>query len=91
VGEKLDAVAKQLQDLMGGERRRRRRGQQQVENLTGVRSSLMQLLGMLQEVDRAPTSQVTQQVPQVHGSAEAMIQEWNEFQSQRLAPLNLQP
>ncbi len=87
--ENLDAVAKQLQELLGGERRRRRG--QQAENLTGVRSSLMQLLGMLQEVDRAPTSQVTQQVPKVHASAEAMIQEWTEFRSQRLASLHLEP
>jgi photosystem II stability/assembly factor-like uncharacterized protein len=88
--EKLDGVAKQLQELIGGEGRRRRRGQQ-AENLTGVRSSLQQLLGMLQEVDRAPTSQVAGQVPKLHASAERMIQQWSEFQKAQLAPLNVQP
>jgi hypothetical protein len=88
--EKLDAAAKQLQELLGGGGGRRRRRGQQAVNLTGVRSSLQQLLGMLQEVDRAPTSQVEQQIPLVRASSERMIQDWSEFHSQQLAPLNLQ-
>jgi len=85
----LDALSKQLQELVGGERRRRRG--QQPENLTGVRSSLLQVLNMLQEVDRAPTMQVADQVPKLHASTESLIQWWNQFESGQLRPLNVQP
>jgi hypothetical protein len=87
--EKLDAISKQLQALPGGERRRR--SGQQAENLTGVRSSLMQLLTMLQEVDREPTTQAAEQVPKLHTLTSKIIQEWNDFETRQLAPMNLQP
>ena len=87
--EKLDADSKQLQALQGGERRRRRG--QAAENLTAVRSSLLQLLGMFQEADREPTTQAAGQVPKVHASTTRMIEQWNAFQSQQLAPLDLHP
>jgi hypothetical protein len=86
--EKLDAISKQLQAFQGGERRRRRG--QAAENLTGIRSSLLQLLNMFQEADREPTTQAADQVPKVHASTTKIIQEWNEFQTQQLASLNLQ-
>ena len=87
---KLDEVSKQLQAVVGGEGRRRRRGQQE-QNLTGVRTSLMQLLNILQEADLAPASQAAEQVPKLHQATTAVIEEWSCFQSGQLAPLNLKP
>jgi photosystem II stability/assembly factor-like uncharacterized protein len=85
---KLDTVIKQVQALQGGETRRRRG--QQGQNLIAVRSSLMQLLTILQEVDRAPTSQAAAQVPILHQQARDVIQLWSRFEAAQLAPMKLQ-
>ncbi len=87
--EKLDAVSKELQAIEGGEGRRRRGSHP--ENLTGVRSSLLQLLNMLQEVDREPTTQAAAQVPKLHQAVAAVMQQWNSFESRQLAPLHAEP
>ncbi|HZP24914.1 MAG TPA: glycoside hydrolase [Terriglobales bacterium] len=87
--EKLDALSKQLVALEGGQFRRRRG--QQAANLTGVRSSLLQLMNMLQEADRAPTNQIAEQVSIVHPNVTTVIQNWSEFESSQLKPLNLEP
>ena len=85
---KLDTVLKQVEALQGGESSRRRG--QQAQNLNGVRSSLVQLLTMLQEVDRAPTSQTAAQVPVLHHQATDVIQLWSRFEAAQLAPMKLQ-
>ena len=85
---KLDAVSKDLTALEGGGGGRRRRGPQP-ENLSGVQAQVMQLFGALQEVDEAPTTQVAAAVPKVHQSAKTVMQQWSEFQSKELAPLNI--
>jgi photosystem II stability/assembly factor-like uncharacterized protein len=87
---KLDAVSKELETLKGGEGRRRR-GQQPAPTLTGARSSLQQVLSMLQEVDVAPTSQVSEQVPKLHQETSAVTEQWTQFESGQLTPLNIQP
>jgi len=56
-----------------------------------VRSSLLQLLNMLQEADRLPTTQAAAQVPKLHQAATAVIQQWNSFESRQLAPLHAEP
>ncbi len=89
-GEKLGAVSNQLKALMGGGGGRRRRGQQ-AENLSGVRSSLLQLFNMLQEADQAPTTQAAEQVPTMHTKTEAVIQQWTDFAHTQLTPLKLAP
>src|ERR1019366_3759719 len=58
---KIDAAIVELQSLAGGGGRRRRGAQ--TESLSGVRSSLLELLSVLQEVDAAPTMQATQAIP----------------------------
>ncbi len=84
---KLDEAGKQLQTLLGGERRRRRGPQPQ--NLTGLRSSLQQLLTMLQDVDRAPTQQTAAEVPKLHQAMSTAVEDWKRFEQSQLAPLGL--
>jgi len=86
---KLDAASKELESLEGGESRRRRGPH--AETLSGTRDSLLQMLNMLQEVDAAPTTQAAQEVPKLHQSTEALVQRWQEVQTQDLAPLNVRP
>ncbi len=61
------------------------------ENLTGVRTSLLEMLTMLQEVDAAPTTQATAAVPKLHESTASLIRQWHEVETKQLAPLNLRP
>jgi hypothetical protein len=84
---KLDAASKQLAALEGGGRRRRRGPQP--ENLNGVHDELQQLFSALQEVDEAPTSQIAAAVPEASQSTQAVIRQWQEFQSKDLAPLGV--
>jgi hypothetical protein len=86
---KIDAAIQELQSLQGTGGRRRRGPQ--TDSLSGVRGSLMELLWVLQEVDAAPTMQATRAVPKVHQSATSLVQRWQQFASQHLAPLKVQP
>jgi photosystem II stability/assembly factor-like uncharacterized protein len=85
---KLDEAIQQLASLEGGGPRRRRGPH--TESLTGTRDSLLQLLGMLQEVDLAPTTQAAQAVLKLHQSTEALIQQWNQLAGGELAPWKIQ-
>ncbi len=87
---KIDEASKELESLEGGERRRRW-GNQPPENLTGVRTSLLEMLTILQEVDAAPTTQATAAVPKLHESTTSLLQQWNELETKQLAPLMVQP
>jgi len=86
---KIDEAAKQLESLQGGEGRRRRGPQP--ENLTGVRSSLLAMLNILQEVDAAPTAQASAAVPKLHESAAKLLAQWQDVQTKVLAPLDVKP
>ena len=86
---RIDEASKELESLEGGEGRRRRGPQP--ENLTGVRTSLLTMLTMLQEVDAAPTTQAAAAVPKLHASAVALIEQWHEVETKQLAPLNVRP
>lgn len=86
---KIDEAGKELESLEGGEGRRRRGPQP--ENLTGVRTSLLELLTMLQEVDLAPTTQAAAAVPKLHESTASLLREWDELRTNQLAPLGMQP
>jgi hypothetical protein len=86
---KIDAAIQELQSLQGAGRRRRRGPL--TESLSGVRSSLLELLFVLQEVDAAPTLQAAQAVPKAHQSATSLVQRWQAFASKQLAPLKVQP
>jgi photosystem II stability/assembly factor-like uncharacterized protein len=85
---RIDEASKTLESLEGGEGRRRRGPQPQ--NLTGVRTSLLAMLTMLQEVDAAPTTQATAAVPKLHESVASLMTQWQEIQT-KLATLNVQP
>jgi hypothetical protein len=91
---KLDEVSKQLDALVGTEEEEEegapRRGPHH-GTLATQRASLLQVLNMLQEVDVAPTTQVAQMVPKVHQSSEALVQQWQKFETDELAPLKIQP
>jgi len=86
---KLDEVSKKLNAVAGGEGRRRRGPH--TDSLTGVRDSLLQMLGILQEVDLAPTTQAAQALPKLRQSTTALVQQWNQFEAAELAPLKIQP
>jgi photosystem II stability/assembly factor-like uncharacterized protein len=85
---KLDDVSKKLDAVAGGEGRRRRGPH--TDSLTGVRDSLLQMLGMLQEVDLAPTTQAVQALPKLHESTASLLEQWKQFDSEELAPLKIQ-
>jgi photosystem II stability/assembly factor-like uncharacterized protein len=88
-GAKLDEVSKKLDAVAGGEGRRRRGPH--TDSLTGVRDSLLQMLATLQEVDLAPTSQATEALPKLHQSTTSLLEQWNQFEAEELAPLKIQP
>jgi photosystem II stability/assembly factor-like uncharacterized protein len=86
---KLDEANKALEALQGGEGRRRW-GEAPPKDLTGVRTSLLEMLTLLQEVDAAPTTQAAAEVPSLHDSVTALMRQWQEVQT-KLAPLNIRP
>ena len=85
---KLDDAMKELAAVSGGGRRRRRRAPQE-ENLSSVQSQLQQIFTALQEVDAAPTTQVSDVVPKLNQSTQAVIQQWNELMKEDLVPLGV--
>ena len=87
--ETLAAAAKELESLEGGESRRRRGPH--TETLSGQRSSLLQMLSILQDVDAAPTEQAVAEMPKLHQTTTTLLQRWAEIESTDLAPLHLQP
>jgi photosystem II stability/assembly factor-like uncharacterized protein len=85
---KIDETTKELESLEGGEGRRHVAKQ---DNLTAVRSSLLEMLTTLQEVDAAPTTQATATLPKLHNSVASLIEQWHEVVTKQLAPLSVQP
>jgi photosystem II stability/assembly factor-like uncharacterized protein len=90
---KLDEISKQLDALIGTEEEEEegapRRGPHH-GTLAAQRASLLQVLNILQEVDRAPTTQVMETVPKLNQSTAALLQQWQQFESAQLAPLKIQ-
>ena len=84
---KVAEVLKALDQLEGEEGGGRRRRGPHIENISGVRGSLLQVLGTLQEVDRAPTEPAVQAVAQVHQSTIKVQAGWQSIADQNLAPL----
>ena len=87
--EKIDEASKDLESLEGGEGRQT--PGPQPENLTGVRTSLLEMLAMLQEVDAAPTTQAAAAVPKLHQSVAALMEQWHDVETKQLAPLEVRP
>jgi photosystem II stability/assembly factor-like uncharacterized protein len=86
---KIDEANKALESLEGG-KGHRRWGEPPPVDVTGVRTSLLEMLTLLQEVDAAPTTQTTAAVPKLHESVNSLMRQWQEVQG-RLAPLNIRP
>jgi photosystem II stability/assembly factor-like uncharacterized protein len=86
---KIDAAIQELESLQGAEGRRRRGPH--TDTLSGVHTSLMEMLSVLQDVDAAPTTQAAQAVPRLHQSVTSLVQQWQQFASKQLAPLHAQP
>jgi len=86
---KIDEASESLESLEGGGGRRRRGPQP--ENLTGVRTSLLELLDVFQSADVAPTTQAAAAAPKLHQSVTSLTGEWHEVETRQLAPLNVQP
>jgi photosystem II stability/assembly factor-like uncharacterized protein len=88
-GATIDAALQELDLLQGGEGRRR--PGPQTNTLSGLRTSLMETLSVLQDVDAAPTTQTAQAVPKLNESTNSLVQRWKEFAGKELARLNVQP
>ena len=86
---RIDEATEELESLEGGEGRRRRGSQ--AENLTGMRTSLLEMLTTLQEVDAAPTTQATAAVPKLHDSVTSLVEQWHEVEVKKLTPVAVQP
>jgi hypothetical protein len=86
---KIDAAIQELESLEGAEGRRRRGAQ--TDTLSGVHTSLMEMLSVLQDVDAAPTTQAAQAVPKLNQSTTSLVEQWQEIASKQLAPLKAQP
>ena len=85
---KIDAAIQELESLEGAEGRRRRGAQ--TDTLSGVHTSLMEMLSVLQDVDAAPTTQAAQAVPKLNQSTTSLVEQWQEIASKQLAPLKAQ-
>ena len=87
---KLDAFSQKLDAFAGAAGGRRRRGSQQAPTLSSVRGSLLELFGVLQDVDATPTNQVAQAIPVLRSSTQVLLKQWAEIQKQDLPQLKSQ-
>jgi hypothetical protein len=84
---KVAEVLKALEMLQGAETGRRRRGPR-MENIGGVRGTLLGTLGTLQEADAAPSQPVVDSVTKARQSMANVQAGWEAIANQKLAPLN---
>jgi photosystem II stability/assembly factor-like uncharacterized protein len=80
----LDSASQQMDSLLGTGGRRRRRGAAQADTLSSVRGSLLEMLGVLQDVDAAPTTQASEALPKLQQSASAVVAKRREFEVKQL-------
>jgi photosystem II stability/assembly factor-like uncharacterized protein len=88
--EAIDAFSKKLDAVAGEGARRRGRAAPQADSLGSVRSSLLTLMGILQDADVAPPTQVVAGIDEVRKKVPATLQNWQAFQQQDVASLNQQ-
>jgi photosystem II stability/assembly factor-like uncharacterized protein len=87
---KLDAFSQKLDAFAGAGSGRRRRGNQQAPTLSSVRGSLMELFGVMQDVDATPTNQVAQAIPVLRNSTQTLLKQWADIQKNDLPQLKSQ-
>jgi photosystem II stability/assembly factor-like uncharacterized protein len=86
---KIDEASKALESLEGGPSHRRW-GEPPPRDLTSVRTSLLEMLTLLQEVDAAPTTQASAAVPKLHESTALLLSQWHEVETKLLEALKIQ-
>ena len=84
--ESLEALDKKLEALEGGQAGGR--PAQPGESLRSLRGAMLQLLGVLQEADVAPTSQAAESVTALRQAAEPLLQRWKAIDSTDLPAVN---
>jgi hypothetical protein len=84
----VDPVLQKLKALAGGGARRARGGTP--DTLSAMRGALLQLLGVFQDADVAPTSQAAAAVPELTNAVAPLLAKWDQFKKQDLAALNQQ-
>jgi photosystem II stability/assembly factor-like uncharacterized protein len=84
----IDSFSKKLDLVAGEESGRRGRGTPQSDSLLSVRTSLLTLMGILQEVDVAPTSQTVVAISETEKKVPTALQSWDNFQKQDLPAFN---
>ncbi len=83
VAAQIDALSKQLKDLIGTESRT-----PAALPILGVLTRLETLFRVMQDVDAAPTTQVTAAVIEVEGQSRSLIERWRAIESQGIPALN---
>ena len=85
----VNAFDQKLQALAGGAARRPGPGSEP-PTLGGLRTRLLTLLGVIQEVDDAPTTQAAAAVSELSQQLPAVMQQWKAIQTTDLPALNAQ-
>lgn len=83
---KIDALNTKLNEVMGGGGGRRRRGQSP-DTLSGVQSTLFELLYVMQNADVAPTPVQANAVPGALKSAQQLLERWKTLKASDLPQL----
>jgi hypothetical protein len=85
----LKDFMQKLQSLAGGGGGRRGgRGAPEQPSLAGVQGQMMQLMGVLQDADVAPTKQALDAIPGLEKNAADLQTKWSAFLSQELPAFN---
>jgi hypothetical protein len=84
--ESLEALDKKLESLEGGQAEGR--PPQPGENLRALRGSMLQLLGVFQEADVAPSSQAAGSVTVLHQAAGPLLERWKAIETTDLLEVN---
>ena len=88
--EAIDAFGKKLEAVAGGGGGRRGRGGAQTDSLGNVRGALLGLMGIVNDADVAPASQVVVTAGETEKKVPAVMQSWQQFKQQDLAAFNQQ-
>ena len=84
----VDTFAQKLKAVMGGGTRRPRGGTP--DTLDAMRGALLQLMGVFQEADVAPTTQAAAAVPELTKAVPPVLAKWSQFKEQEIPALNEQ-
>jgi photosystem II stability/assembly factor-like uncharacterized protein len=86
----IEEFSKKLDAIAGSGGGRRSRGTPQTESLGSVRGALLGLMGIANDADVAPASQVMAAANETEKKVPTVLQSWQEFKQKDLATLNQQ-